>query len=200
MRPASNRVANRKKQAATSRSPLNLRRACWRSFPEPQEEFDPQGHSRRMNPIPKEGKSRCRRRVRAAPGRKASFLSSARAVSLGRPSSFRPCLTTSVQGGHHTNPHRPDAERQAEEERLDPPARRGGNLVEGWSPYDNRPRVGPTRLCSSASASPLRKTKTCRFQRVSQAAGLGLEPRLPDPELYLSAVTDGVGSCARVVD
>jgi hypothetical protein len=39
MRPATDRVADREKQAAASRPPLKLRRACWRSFPEPQEEL-----------------------------------------------------------------------------------------------------------------------------------------------------------------
>src|SRR6266550_2231690 len=39
MRPATDRVADREKRTAASRPPLKLRRACWRSVPEPQEEF-----------------------------------------------------------------------------------------------------------------------------------------------------------------
>src|SRR5215217_1460963 len=88
MRPATDRVANPKMRTAAFRPPFNLRRACWRSFPEPQEDVGPQALSRPRAPIPKEEKRRCRRSRDRRQAAKASFLSSARAVSLGGPHPF----------------------------------------------------------------------------------------------------------------
>jgi hypothetical protein len=183
MRPARGRVANLKKEAAAVWPPLGLRRACWRSFPEPQEDFRPScaffGRKRL-------GLKRKREHADEGMGRR---YAAKRRSSPQRGPSERAALTPllGLVGGRirrcgSSAPARSDLP-AAEHVEDDAAEERDRPVVPGPEPLQVRrsldqPDDQPDEACDDNA--PFEKTP--RMRGFWKAAGLGFEPRLPDPE------------------